>query len=118
VVPLGLAVALPLHYTLAYPVGLYMAWMTVSVFWQDYLTFGLLQCYLRRRLPVWAVLVISAVMFWTGHLLFIPHRFGIANPLASLAILALGFTLGGLRLRLRSIRLILALHLAFYFLFA
>lgn len=33
--------ALPFHYELILLVFLYMAWMTVSVFWQDYLTFGL-----------------------------------------------------------------------------
>jgi hypothetical protein len=118
VLPIGLGIALPFHYTLPLPVALYMVWMTVSVFWQDYLTFGLLQCYLRTCLPGWAVLVVSAVMFWSGHLLFLPNRFGVTNPLASLAILVLGFTLAGLRLRLRSIHLILAVHLAFYFLFA
>ncbi|MFE4469042.1 hypothetical protein ACFRFH_09495 [Leifsonia sp. NPDC056824] len=116
--PLITSVALPFHYSLMLPVVLYMLWMTVSVFWQDYLTFGLLQSYLGERLPAWGVIVVSAVMFWLGHALFIPERFAPTNVLPSLAILALGFTMASLRVWLRSIHLILALHLTFYFVFA
>lgn len=116
--PIALAIALPFHYELILPVFLYMAWMTVSVFWQDYLTFGLLQSYLAERLPTWGVIVASAVIFWLGHALFIPDRFAPANWLPSLAILALGFALASLRVWLKSLHLILALHLSFYFVFA
>lgn len=116
--PLALAIALPFHYELPLPVFLYMAWMTVSVFWQDYLTFGLLQSYLGQRLPGAAVIVASAVLFWLGHALLIPDRFAPSELVPSLAILALGFALAALRVWLRSLHLLLALHLAFYFVFA
>ncbi|WP_162872673.1 hypothetical protein [Austwickia chelonae] len=59
VVLVVLAIALPFHYQLPLPVFLYMAWMAVSVFWQDYLTFGLLHCYLGERFPTWAVVAAS-----------------------------------------------------------
>lgn len=117
VLPAALAITVPFRYELILPVFLYMAWMTVSVFWQDYLTFGLLQSYLGERLPAWGVIVASAVVFWLGHALFIPDRFAPANGLPSLAILALGFVLASLRVWLRSLHLILALHLSFYFVF-
>lgn len=116
--PVALAIVLPFHYELILPVFLYMAWMTVSVFWQDYLTFGLLQSFLGERLPAWGVIVASAVIFWLGHALFIPDRFAPADWLPSLAILALGFVLASLRVWLTSLHLILALHLSFYFVFA
>lgn len=116
--PVILAIALPFHYNLALPVLLYMAWMSVSVFWQDYLTFGLLQSYLGMRLPTWVVVPLTAMIFWLGHTLFIPERFGVSNWLPSLAILLLGFVLASLRAWLKSLHLILALHLSFYFLFA
>lgn len=116
--PAAAAVALPFHYTLALPVGVYLCWMTVSVFWQDYLTFGLLQTYLARRLPSWAVLAVTAVVFWAGHALVLPESFGVTQPLASLAMLALGLVLGGLRMRLRTLHLVLAGHLGFYLVFA
>ncbi len=45
------AIALPFHYGLSLPVALYTFWMSVSVFWQEDLTFGLLQSYLGQRLP-------------------------------------------------------------------
>lgn len=116
--PLALAIALPFHYGLELPVFLYMAWMTVSVFWQDYLTFGLLQSYLGERLPRWGVVIVSAVMFWLGHALFLPDAFAPVNVVPSLAILALGLALASLRVWLTTLHLILALHLAFYFILA
>ncbi|WP_155838591.1 hypothetical protein [Arthrobacter castelli] len=116
--PLVAAIALPFHYAMAFPVALYMFWMTVSVFWQDYLTFGLLQSYLTERLPRWAVLVGSAVIFWAGHALLLPDKFAPIHILPSLAILALGFALATLRIWLKTLHLILALHLAFYFVVA
>ncbi|MDQ1076815.1 MULTISPECIES: hypothetical protein [Microbacterium] len=116
--PVVLAIALPFHYDLILPVLLYMVWMMVSVFWQDYLTFGLLQSYLGERLPALTAIVLSAAIFWLGHVLFIPERFGLGNWLPSMAILALGVTLASLRVGLKTLHLILALHLSFYFLFA
>lgn len=117
-VPVVLAITLPFHYELVLPVFLYMVWMTVSVFWQDYLTFGLLQSYLGERLPTWAAIVVSAVMFWLGHALLLPDSFAPVHWLPSLAILALGLVLASLRAWLKSLHLILALHLSFYFAFA
>ena len=116
--PIAAGIVLPFHYDLSLPVALYMFWMTVSVFWQDYLTFGLLQKHLAERLPTWAVVVTSAVIFWLGHALFLPDKFGPGHLLPSLAMLALGLVLALLRAWLKTLHLILGLHLAFYFLFA
>ncbi len=116
--PVGLAIALPFHYGLPLPVGVYMAWMTVSVFWQDTLTFGLLQSHLAERLPTWAVVAIVAVVFYAGHAVLIPDRFAPWHVLPALGILGLGVVLALLRARLKTLHLILALHLAFYFVFA
>lgn len=116
--PLVLVIALPFHYSLPRPLIVYAIWMTVSVFWQDYLTFGLLQSYLRERLPAWATVTIVTIVFWLAHALFIPGRFTPTNVIPSLAILALALVLSLLRARLKTIHLILALHLSFYFLFA
>ncbi|WP_181034549.1 hypothetical protein [Arthrobacter sp. 08Y14] len=113
--PLGLAFTVPFRYELEAPAALYMFWMTVPVVWQNYLTFGLLQCYLRERLPPWGVLVASAVMFWLGHAVFLPQSFAPVNVLPSLSILALGFVLASLRLALKTLHLNLTLHLSFYF---
>lgn len=116
--PFAAGIVLPFHYGLPLPVALYMFWMTVSVFWQDYLTFGLLQKYLAERLPTWAVLVASAVIFWAGHALFLPDKFSPVQVLPSLAMLVLGLVLASLRAWLQTLHLILAVHLAFYFIFA
>lgn len=116
--PAGLAVVLPLHYSLPLPLAVYLAWMTVSVLWQDYLTFGLLQSYVAEYLPTWATIAVVAGMFWLGHAVVLPHRFGVTSPLASLAMLSLGAVFALLRARLGTLHLLLALHLSFYFLLA
>lgn len=116
--PVLLGAVLPLHYGLPLPVGLYIVWMTVSVFWQDYLTFGLLQSYLSLRMRPRVVVPIVAVMFTLGHVVLLPDRFALVNFLPVVSILALGLFLAFLRARLGTIHMVLALHLAFYFIFA
>lgn len=118
ILPAVLAIALPFHYGLEYPVGLYMLWMTVSVFWQDYLTFGLLQSYLRERLPTAATVIIVGALFYSVHALTLPDKFAPTQLLPSLAILVLGLLLAVLRAKLKTMHVIIALHLSFYFLFA
>ena len=119
IVPVVLALALPLHYELEFPVLLYIFWMTVSVFWQDYLTFGLLQRHLAARLPSRAVIPAVAVLFALGHVILLPDKFGLVpNPFPALSMLALGLLLAWLRYRFTTMHLILTLHLSFYFVFA
>jgi len=117
-VPAALAIALPFHYGLELPVGVYLLWMTVSVFWQDYLTFGLLQSYLRERFPAFVTVLVVAGMFYAVHAVLIPERFALTNPLPSLAIFTLGIVLALIRTKLEAMHVILALHLSFYFIFA
>lgn len=112
--PVALVIALPSHYELPLPVGVYLVWMTVSVFWQDTLTFGLLQSHLAERLPPWAVVAVVAIVFYAGHAILIPDRFAPVHVLPALGILGLGVVLA----LLRTLHLILALHLSFYFVFA
>jgi hypothetical protein len=116
--PLFLAIVLPFYYGLPLPVLLYILWMTVSVFWQDYLTFGLLQSYLSERLPTWAVILLVSVMFYIGHAIFIPDSFAPIHFLPALSILMLGIVMALLRAKIRTLQLILVLHLSFYFIFA
>lgn len=119
--PVALAVLLPFHYTMAAPVGVYLVWMTVSVLWQNYLTFGLLQSFLRERLPAGVTIVLVALMFWLGHVVFLPGNFAPTHPsgvLAGLAILAMGLSFAWLRARTGTMHLLLSIHLAFYFVFA
>lgn len=116
-VPVVLAVVLPLHYSMPLPVGLYVVWITVNVFWQDYLTFGLLQSYLGERLPTRVTVPVVAVVFYLGHAIVIPDPFA-TNAVVALGIVALGLVLALLRARLGTLHLILVLHLSFYFVFA
>lgn len=113
--PVVAGVLLPLHYGIDLPLGIYMLWMAVSVLWQDILTFGLLQDRLERCLGARAAVAATAVVFWTGHALVLPERFSPAHPVASLAIVAMGVVFAGLRRWTGTVHLLIALHLAFYY---
>lgn len=116
--PVLLAPALPFHYTLPLPVGVYLVWMACSVLWQDCITFGLLQSHLRDRFPLAATIPVIAVVFYLGHALLIPELFGPTNVLPALGILAMGAVCAAIRARTGTLHLLLALHLSFYYLFA
>lgn len=116
--PAVLALVLPFHYALPLPVLVYMVWMTVSVFRQDYLTFGLLQSYLAERLPGWATTPIVAAVFYLGHAIVLPDKFAPPQWLPALGILGMGSACAVVRARLRTLHAVLALHLASYFVVA
>lgn len=117
-IPVLLALALPFHYEMPLPLAVYMPWMAVSVLWQDYLTFGLLQSYLRERFSGLAAVVLVAVVFYAGHAILIPHRFAPPHWLPALGILAMGVVFATIRARSGTLHVLLALHLGFYYLFA
>lgn len=114
--PAAALVALPFHYALPRPLLLYVVWMAASVLWQDYLTFGLLQTFLRRILPGWGSVLGVGVLFMCVHLVYLPERF--FSPLPALAMLILGAVLALLRSWTGTLHVVLALHLSFYYLFA
>ncbi|GEN87515.1 hypothetical protein [Oceanobacillus sojae] len=113
--PVVLALVLPFYYNLPLPAHLYIFWMTVSVFWQDYLTFGLLQSYLEEHLPMWTVILAVAIIFYIGHVVFIPDSFAPAHVSSAFSILGLGIVVAFLRAKLKTLHIILVLHLSFYF---
>lgn len=92
--------------------------MTVSVFWQDYLTFGLLQIYLGERMSAWVTVPLVAVVFYLGHAILLPDRFAPPNLLPALGILGVGLACALVRARFKALHPILALHAAFYLVFA
>lgn len=120
--PVLAGLALPLHYSGSVPLLLYLVWMPVFVFWQIYLTFGLLQSHLTSWLSARASATITAIAFYGVHALYLPRTFAIGHfesgswqPWAALLLIALGALFAYLRYRLRAIHLLIALHLTFYF---
>ncbi len=117
-VPALLLLVLPLHYFLDLPLALYAFWTAASVFWQDYLTFGLLQSRIAARLPAAATIGVVAAASACAHAVLIPQRFAPPAVLPLLAILLLGAVLAGIRAGTGDLHLLLAGHLAFYYAFA
>ncbi|MDO5095608.1 MAG: hypothetical protein Q4D65_03530 [Peptostreptococcaceae bacterium] len=64
-------VTIPLHYHLELPVGVYMFFITISVLWQNFITFGLLQNYLRERISFCWVMLLMAMLFPIAHAVYI-----------------------------------------------
>lgn len=65
-----------------------------------------------------ATIVTASVIFALGHVVWLPHRFGVGQPLAARAMVALGIVIASLRTRFGALHVPLALHLAFYYGFA
>lgn len=102
----------PLHYHLPNPVGVYLFITPVSVLWQNYITFGLLQGYLRQHVsPLWTAVTL-AVAFTAGHLIWISGFY--ERPVFVLTpLMALLF--GYLREKTGTLHWLLFIHLMFYF---
>lgn len=102
----------PLHYHLSPPVGVYLFIMPVSVLWQNYITFGLLQGYLRQHVSrLWTVIVL-VVVFTAGHVIWIGGFY--ERPAFVLTpVMALLFAY--LRERTETLHWLLFIHLMFYF---
>ena len=69
-VPLMALILLPLHYSLALDIRVYIPMIIITVFWQDYLTFGILQPALAKRLSPNQAAIITAAVFVFGHVIF------------------------------------------------
>lgn len=84
-------VTIPLHYHLKLPVFVYMIFIPVSVLWQNYITFGLLQNYLRTYVSKNMAIGIIAVCFILAHILFVPNFITSPILIAITLIMALLF---------------------------
>lgn len=113
---LAVAVAtIPLHYHMKMPVFVYMIFIPISVLWQNYITFGLLQKYLRTYVSKEATMVIIASCFILAHILFIPTFITSPVLIAITLILALLFTY--IREKTGTLHWLIFIHLLFYAIF-
>ncbi|WP_157246682.1 CPBP family intramembrane glutamic endopeptidase [Nonomuraea typhae] len=117
-VPLALLLALPFHYSGPVAVPLLAAMIVITAFWQDYLSFGLVQTFIGQRTSPLAAVLITGGLFAVGHVVFLA---GQTAPLAFLTAcavyLAAGCLLAWLREQTRSIYATNAAHLSFLLVF-
>jgi hypothetical protein len=106
-------VLVPFHYHFELPVWTYVFFMTVSVFWQDYITFGLLHGYLRKVFSVKAVTIILTILFLAAHLVFVSNFWRRSVNILFVLILAPLFTF--LREKTGTLHWLIFIHLMFYF---
>lgn len=69
-IPAVLLFLLPQHYGLTLNLWIYMFMILVTVFWQDYLTFGVLQPAISKRISPNKAAALTAIVFILGHIVF------------------------------------------------
>lgn len=111
VIPVILLVFLPNHYSLTLSLPVYMLMILVTVFWQDYLTFGLLQSRLATKVSENTAAIITALLFILGHIIFFLN-----GPLDSQFILiaVAGFIFALSRRFTGTVYIANVIHLCFY----
>ncbi|MCH4169940.1 MAG: CPBP family glutamic-type intramembrane protease [Lactobacillus sp.] len=112
------ALTLPFHYHMPKPILIYFIWMGFSVIWQNFITFGLFYNSLQTLFQERTALIGSILIFTLGHVVVLPDRFGITQPLNILFILVVATILGVLRWKGKNLDLPIALHIAFYYFFS
>jgi hypothetical protein len=103
----------PLHYHYELPVWTYIFFMTVSVFWQNYITFGLLHGYLRKAFTQRTTVLILAILFSAAHLVFVSDFW--RQPVNILFVLVLASLFTFLREKTGTLYWLIFIHLMFYF---
>jgi len=85
-IPVALLFLLPQHYRLTLNLWVYMFMILVTVFWQDYLTFGVLQSVLSKRVSSNKAATLTAVVFILGHIIFVLNN--VFDPQMLLVVIA------------------------------
>jgi membrane protease YdiL (CAAX protease family) len=110
-IPLILLIFLPQHYALALNIWVYIPMIIITVFWQDYLTFGILQPALSKRLSLNGAAILTAVIFVLGHAIFFLNN--VYDPQFILIALA-GFTYAFSSRYAGNIYIANIIHISFY----
>jgi len=77
-IPFALLLYLPWHYALTLNIWVYIPMIVITVFWQDYLTFGVLQSFLAKQSNRNIAATITGVVFLLGHAVFFLND--LSNP--------------------------------------
>lgn len=112
-IPLILAVILPLHYHLTSPWYMYVFMIVVTVFWQDYLTFGIFQTYIQSKVKTLLAVILVGSLFTLGHFIFFVSSFSPESIPLWIALLCTGILFAWLRKRFGNIYTINVLHMSF-----
>lgn len=110
-IPATLLLMLPGHYHLALYFPVYIFMILVMVFWQDYVTFGLLQSHLETKVSANIAAIMTAFLFLLGHMVFpIDH---LADPQFAI-IASAGFLFSFSRRYIGNIYIANVLHFCTY----
>lgn len=112
-IPLSLIAALPFHYSLTLNPAVYILMILISCFWQDYLTFGIYQTELSKRLRPLATILTVATVFFLGHFIFYLDILN-QQSIFSWSIIAIaGLALATIRYKTNNVYTSNVIHLSF-----
>lgn len=112
---LPLICIITLQFTYQGPLDLwvFILMITISVFWQDALTFGLFQNYIRQSASRWNTILIVGTLFGLGHIMaFAPDMTQLLNP-GFYLLFIVGYLFAWLREKTGNIYVIDVLHMTF-----
>lgn len=112
-IPLLLIIALPFHYSLALNPLVYITMITISCFWQDYLTFGIYQTKLIHKYNKLTVVPIVAIFFFMGHFVFYLDSLSEQTLFGWIMIAVAGLVLAAARYKSGNIYISNVIHLSF-----
>lgn len=116
-IPLLLLVAVPFRYSLGLRVEVYIPMILITCFWQGFLTFGIFQSFLSKKVRQLYVYLLTAAVFTFGHLIFFLSEISFANIYQWLFIFLTGLIFAYITGRSRNIYIANVLHISFYFIF-
>lgn len=112
-IPLSLIAALPFHYSLTLNPAVYVLMILISCFWQDYLTFGIYQTELSKKLKPLATVVTVATVFFLGHFIFYLDILNQQSIFSWLMIAIAGLALATIRYKTNNVYTSNVIHLSF-----
>ena len=111
--PLLSIIALLLNYGGPLHVSVFITMIVVSVLWQDVLTFGLFQSYIRKNANSWKTILIVGTLFGLGHLIAFAPDFLSALNAGWFALFIVGYVFAWLREKTGNIYVLNVFHVTF-----
>ena len=109
------AITVPCHYHWELPVWQYLLFVTVSVFWQNLVTFGLFQNALKKLLSQKGVYLLLPIIFLLGHITFIPNFLTEKSPVVVILTPVMALLFSYLREKTGHLHWLIFIHLLLYF---
>ncbi|MEY8700229.1 CPBP family glutamic-type intramembrane protease [Streptococcus ferus] len=111
-------ITVPWHYHWELPIWQYLLFVTISVFWQNLVTFGVFQNALKQHLSQKSIFLLLPIVFLLGHIIFIPNFLTEKSPVVVVLTPVMALLFSYLKEKTGQLHWLIFIHLMFYFLTA